>query len=71
MTFLIFLGDQSACTPCPPGYYCPDADAYPVICPAGFYSNQSSTDCLECDPGFACEEGSTSRNPTSGICPQG
>ncbi|KAJ8035012.1 hypothetical protein HOLleu_22086 [Holothuria leucospilota] len=72
MTFLIlFLGDQSACTPCPPGYYCPDADAYPVICPAGFYSNQSSTDCLECDPGFACEEGSTSRNPTFGICPQG
>ncbi|KAG1697655.1 hypothetical protein DVH05_016094 [Phytophthora capsici] len=59
---------QSACFPCPEGFYCPKSSASPVPCANGTYSvNSGTTPCEKCPAGFACSD------PTLGPvkCPSG
>eukprot|EP00163_Fabomonas_tropica_P011852 TRINITY_DN227_c0_g2_i1.p1 TRINITY_DN227_c0_g2~~TRINITY_DN227_c0_g2_i1.p1 ORF type:complete len:7500 (+),score=2428.07 TRINITY_DN227_c0_g2_i1:177-22676(+) len=60
-------GNVIACTPCPPGQQCPNADSTPISCPVGTYSLGSTTNCTVCPAGSACANPSSA--PSS--CPLG
>ena len=54
--FLCFLGDQSACTVCPPGFQCPQtAQATVQKCVTGTYSTGGQSACTYCPAGKACD----------------
>ena len=49
------IGNQTSCTPCPPGMACPESDGSSnSICSPGSYSTDRSVVCTACPPGFAC-----------------
>lgn len=52
--------DLSECLPCPPGAYCPEATANPILTPAGYYSTLSGmpslASLLKCPPKYYCPD---------------
>ena len=51
------VGEETQCTPCPPGYRCPSTTHADVFkCAAGTFSLGNRTTCTSCPPGFACPD---------------
>ena len=44
------FSEQTSCSQCPAGYYCPNQGAA-VQCPSGFFSKQGDGACSACAPG--------------------
>jgi len=71
------MGNQSSCTECPAGYYCPSASASPVECPAGTYNPSLAqpdiASCIQCPAGYYCPNASSTINICSPgyYCPPG
>lgn len=66
------LTDQSECTDCPPGKYCPIATVVPILCPAGSFTGVDRTQsagpgtfpsCQVCPSGYFCTPGSIEPQP--------
>ena len=47
-------------SPCPVGYYCPEATWEPITCPPGTYRDSTGagniTDCFLCPAGYYCPD---------------